>query len=116
MATYPASLPHLFRVSHQEEELGMNVLRTSMDIGPDKTRRRTSNTPDSLSLGHNSFTEAHKATMTEFFKDTLFGGTLSFSMTPPGGSAETFRFTAAPKFKPMGGGKYSVSVQLERLS
>ena len=94
----------------------MDVLRTSMSTGPQKVRRRSSAAPDSLSLGHNSFTEAHKATLTEFFKDTLFAGSLSFSMTPPGGSAETFRFTAAPKFKPMGGGKYSVSVQLERLS
>lgn len=115
MAAYPASLPHLFRLSHQEETLGMDVLRTSMSAGPQKVRRRSSSKPDNLSLGHNAFTEAHKATLIEFFKDTLFGGALSFSMTPPGGSAGTYRFTAAPKFKPVGDDKYSLSVQLERL-
>jgi hypothetical protein len=115
MASYPASLPHLFRLSHQEETLGMDVLRTSMSTGPKKTRPRTSSTPDDLALGHNALTEAHKATLTTFFKETLVGGALSFSMTDPEGGSGTFRFTAAPKFKPVGDSKYSVSIQLERL-
>lgn len=93
----------------------MDVLRTSMSAGPQKTRPRTSSTPDQLGLGHNAFTAAQKATMVTFFKETLAGGALSFTMADPSGGTSTFRFTAAPKFKPVGDDKYSLSVQLERL-
>lgn len=115
MPDYPADLPHLARLSHQEETLGMDVLRTSMSAGPQKVRTRTSFTPDNLSLGHNAFTKAQKGIFDTFFKTTLVRGALSFDMDDPDGGSGTFRFTSAPKWKPVGDEKYSLAVEVERL-
>lgn len=115
MAVYPGSLPHLARLGHMDETLGADVLRTSMDAGPDKVRRLSSAAPDNLSMGHGSFTLAQKNTLGDFFRDTLQHGTLSFEMADPDGGLSSFRFLQGPRFQPVGGGKYSVSVQLERL-
>jgi hypothetical protein len=115
MPTYPPSLPHLARLSHLEETLGADTIRTKMSIGPDKVRRRSSVSPDSLSLGCNSLTATQKSTLTTFFKVTLGGGALSFDMADPDGGSSSFRFLSPPKYKPVGNSKYSVSAELERL-
>lgn len=115
MPTYPPSLPHLARLSHMDETLGSDVIRTKMSIGPDKVRRRSSVAPDTLSLGCNSLSAAQKATFRTFFKETLGDGALSFDMADPDGGTGVFRFLSPPKFKPVGASKYSVAVQVERL-
>jgi len=72
--------------------------------------------PDSYSLHHPSYTQAQADQFVSFWKDDLAHGALSFDMADPlTGLTAVFRFTTAPKWRPIGGSKWALTIPAERM-
>lgn len=92
MPTYPASLPQQPLVDGYEEGFPNTLVRTQMDKGPDKVRRR-------FTAGTRTFTiqllldETQVQTLDDFIDIDLEGGALRFDWTHPRtGASVQFRF------------------------
>ncbi|EWY36780.1 hypothetical protein N825_25435 [Skermanella stibiiresistens SB22] len=116
VATWPAYLPAFPLREGYGEQLGRNVIRSAMDSGPAKLRRRGSAAPDPVALVLLLTTE-QVTTFETFFRATLKDGTERFAWTDPRqGVAREYRFTAdAPDIKPSGV-KWKLTAKLERLA
>ncbi|MEY2653820.1 MAG: hypothetical protein RLZZ524_848 [Pseudomonadota bacterium] len=115
MASWPVSLPQALLQSGFGETLPDTALRTEMDAGPAKLRRRTSAAVRPVS-GALLLTASQAADLETFYVDTLEGGTLDFTWTDPRTeSACTFRFTAPPSLAPVSGALWRASISLEQM-
>lgn len=117
MATWPGSLPQAFQ--HRSLQLGIadNRLRSAVDVGPAKVRRRSSLNVAALG-GDMVMTAAQKATFETFVNSTLGGGTLPFDFPDPDDSGSTIdvRFgQRLPVMKPYGAEHWMVTIELEIL-
>lgn len=77
--TWPGTLPQVVERGFTEN-IGMNILRTPMDAGPAKQRRR-SKRPDTLNVSF-QMTTAQVAIL-ETFVSTTLAGTSRFTFTHP---------------------------------
>lgn len=118
-ATYPASLPDWKTPLSYKSESG--VIRTQMDAGPDKVRRRYSAVPTRFQT-RMTVDGDQKDTLETFFHDTLGEGALAFDRTDPRTDAtEEFRFLDTPDFELRLGGNtpaarsWIVTLTLEKL-
>ena len=113
--TWPATLPQLPRNSGASEKAPDLAIRTNMDAGPAKVRRRFTAgvRPHTMKL---ILTTAQVVILDDFFVSTLSGGAAAFDWVSPrtGGSVE-FRFKGPPEYRPLGVGKYEVGFELEEL-
>lgn len=114
--SWPAELPQLVLQDGYQETMPNTRLRTQMDQGPAKVRRRFSAgvRPFSLLLDMSS---AQVAIFDTFYNTTLEGGSLSFSWKHPRtGANVTFRFGGDdPTITSAGGDRYSAAIKLEIL-
>lgn len=114
MPSWPNTLPSPLS-DHFQETTPNTVLRTDMEQGPAKVRRRTTAAVRSLSL-HYLMSKAQVATLESFYITTLQGGSLSFAFTHPRtGSAVTCRFVKPPEYNSENGNFFRVSFDLEIL-
>lgn len=114
-ATWPATLPSYPLVEGYEERAPATMLRTEMDAGPAKVRRRFTAGVRVLTLEVGLTTEQTE-TLDAFFVDTLQGGTLPFDWVHPRTQdPATFRFTAEPEYEPLGGEMWIAVLPLEIL-
>src|SRR5690554_3167365 len=96
MAEWPTELPppalNTFREAPPD-----NRLRSTMDKGPAKVRRRT--TANTYPIGFNlNLTDAEWSALKVFFNETTFGGTEVFDFThPKTGEALQCRFMDVPE-------------------
>ncbi len=112
MTTWPATLPPP-ALSSLRESPPNNVIRTSMDKGPDKVRRRTTANIRPLSFNM-KLTPAQVETLDEFFTDTTFSGSIEFDYEHPRtGENVTARFVEPPQYSENSGAIYDCSVSLE---
>jgi hypothetical protein len=99
-AVWPASLPQNLRVGDHEETPPDTVLRTEMDAGPAKARKRFSTMPRKFS-GSLVMTRDQLAEFDEFFNDVIGGGALPFEWKIPRTAVTCdVRLTKAPAYKP----------------
>jgi hypothetical protein len=113
---YPPSLPALDRVPFTSFEGGDGAERFGNDRGPAKVRPVSTAVPDIWSMGHPAMSGGDLATLRSFRRDTLGQGALAFTMDSPFGGTGSFRFIGGIKARPLGGDKWSVTVQLEQLA
>ena len=113
MPTWPASLPQTPLIAGYKEKVPDLVLRTTMDTGPDKTRRRAT-------AGVRPFdwptilTTAQIATLDTFYVTTLNSGALTFTVNHPRTAvSETWRFIGPPEYIPLSGSLHRVAIKLE---
>jgi len=85
---WPASLPQRLLIKSYSESPADVLLRTSMDFGPAKVRRRGTAGPRPVS-GSIIVTAAELATFKTFFNTTLLGGSLRFRWRDPIISGQT---------------------------
>jgi hypothetical protein len=79
VATWPVTLPQTFAAGGDYQEIpGTTVLRTTMDAGVTKIRRRQTRS-ESRMQGSMLLTTAQAAQFMLFYETTLKGGSLSFS-------------------------------------
>jgi hypothetical protein len=96
--TWPTSLPQTPLLGSFAESLNINSIRTPMDNGPAKTRRR-SRLPTPIQCAF-TMTGAQIVTLEDFVKNTLFG-VRRFNFTHP-----RLRTTCEVKIVPGSDGKY----------
>lgn len=116
--TWPTSLPQTPLLGGFAESLNISTLRTPMDNGPAKTRRRSAlPTPIQCSF---AMTSAQVVTLEDFVKNTLFGvrrfnfahprlNTSVEARIVPGSDGEYYDLT------PLGGDMWHVSLAMEIL-
>ena len=115
-AVWPPSLPQDVLVQGYDEALAENVVRTTMDAGPAKVRRR-------FTAGVRNFrltvylTRTQTDTLESFFDTTVKDGSLPFDWTHPRKQTSvTFRFVTPPRFHPDGSGaRWLTTLDLEVL-
>jgi hypothetical protein len=115
LVNWPEDLPVTLRISGLSARPSSNVVRTAMDAGPKKARRRYTAGSTAYS-GTMILDAAQTETFRRFYRDALADGVLRFSFTDPV-SLETagFRFTDAYTCT-AADGFFEVSVSLEKMS
>jgi hypothetical protein len=110
---WPAGLPDCAQ-SWEEKDIPVTV-RTQMEVGPPKVRRRFTRTMRAVQVG---FTMDHAQAMAlrDFFEIDLQGGVLEHSFRHPfRGDVESFRFVEAPTITAEGALACVVSCSWEQL-
>lgn len=115
MPTWPASLPQTVMTAGLEERPPDTSLRSQMDAGPAKVRRR-------FTAGVRVFSatvplsDTETETLDSFYQTDLQGGALRFDWTHPRtGAAVKFRFVTPPRYAPRSSKLWLVQLQLEIL-
>jgi len=113
---WPAGLPQDVLTDGFGEQLAEVVLRTQMDAGPAKMRRRFTAGVRVFNVA-TSLTRTEAATFETFFGTTLLGGALAFDWVHPRTLATVaFRFRKAPTLRPEPGAKlWRAEMELEVL-
>ena len=113
MATWPATLPQSLSRRGYEEAEGDNVIRTTVDAGPQKRRPRFTAVVRPLQ-GTMVFTNAQLETFRTFFKTDAFYGALGFTFPDQRGTGtEIVVFASPPRWANVGGDNYRISLDLE---
>lgn len=105
MADWPADLPQqpLVQAGFRETMPKLTV-RSAMDVGPAKVRRRATAGVSVLECTFR-LSAAQRAQLLAFWQDTLAGGALSYGWTHPiSGAAIVCRIVEPPSLEPAGGG------------
>lgn len=98
--SWPPSLTRTPRLSSLEEIAPNVVIRSEVDVGPGKIRRRLTGGTRTFSV-EIDLTRNELTTFDLFFVTTTKGGSLSFSWkNPRTGSTADFRFLDVPKYIP----------------
>ena len=112
--SWPATLPQLVSVVGYRERPPQTVVRTQMDVGPDKIRQRSSAGTREVQ-GELDLTEAQVEILDDFFVNDLSHGALDFDWVDPRNQAAyELRFVNRPTYQPVGSSvAWTASIQLE---
>lgn len=92
-----------------------DTLTSEMDIGPAKKRPRTTDSIEDLT-GVIFIDATQYSILQAFYRQTLGKGSLPFLMPHPITREQvTVRFTAPPKYDPLGGVKFQATLSMEIL-
>ena len=116
MAAWPSDLPQSPLANGYSESTPDTRLRTKMDVGADKMRRRYTGGIRRYRYTM-FFTKDQVAIFETFLQTTLNGGIESFTWkNHRTDAAATLRFIEIPSYVPLGGGDhYNVNLALEEL-
>lgn len=113
--TWPATLPSRLQIDGFELTLPGGAIRTQMENGPAKQRRRFTGAPQPVS-GSVMLTGAQVGIFRDFYVNTLGMGAAAFDWVDPiTRTAVEMRFKAdsPPKIVNLGGDTYMASLNLE---
>ncbi len=106
VAVWPADLPQSPLVGGFQETLPQLGIRTTMDLGPAKTRRRYTAGVTRWAIAFR-FSETNRRSFLVFWKDTLEGGTQPFILPHPLTAEQlTCRIIGEPTFTPLSRGMF----------
>ena len=118
MPTWPLTLPQTPLQDGYSETLEKNVIVTSMDQGPAKTRKRFTAGVKKYQVSF-LMSSSQLSTFETFYEDTINFGATTFTFPDPrSGSNADFRIDMsqnAPTIQPLSGGQYNVSFAMEKL-
>jgi len=116
MATWPATLPQVPLVFGYSEKAAQNSIRSKMEIGPAKSRRRISAGTRDHKLQF-IFSPTQLATFETFYEETLLSGSLSFTWVHPRTKVSgTWRIKAVPEWTAiLKAGHYEIPLEMELL-
>lgn len=101
MAAWPVTLPTAPNQDGFQESPPNNVIRTAMDVGLAKLRRRSTSAPRIITCSYD-LTQTQVGYLDAFYVSTTYGGTDPFTWTHPRtGSSLTVRFAAPPAYQPL---------------
>lgn len=109
---WPATLPQFFQTDGLNEEKVDNAVRTAMEDGTIKVRRRFTKSAIKVT-GTVMMTDAQKAILDAFFEDTCKDGALYFDwVLPSTGAAKTYIWMKPPKTAAAGGLNWRAALEL----
>lgn len=112
--TWPSTLRDLWLKDGFREIPPKNMIRTKMDVGPAKVRRRTTSNVRQF-LGRMFLTSALVVVLDDFFVTSTKSGTLTIELKHPRtGTTGTYRFVNEPQYVSRNRG-YVATIQLELL-
>lgn len=112
--TWPETLPEQLLQDSYEENAPNVLIKSNMETGPAKMRRRVTSGVRSV-RGHQIMTLEQLNIFKTFFNTTLYGGALRFSWADPtGNEAVEMRFVDAPAWAAQEG-FFRVEMNLEIL-
>lgn len=113
MATWPFTLPQTFSAGGDYQEIpGTTALRTTMDTGVTKIRRRQTRS-ESRMQGSILLTTYQAEQFMLFYEETLKGGSLSFSGNlGRSGITQNYYFPEEPTIQHLGGDVYQLNMRL----
>jgi hypothetical protein len=112
---WPGTLQQLLSEANFGLEIGETVLRSDMEVGPQKVRRRFTHPINKFSASI-YLTTAQYSIFYEFFNTDLNGGALSFNFDHPITQVESeFRFRSPPKISSIGGGQFMATFEWEEI-
>lgn len=113
MAVWPVSLPQLPLAGRYQETFPNTNLRTPMEMGPPKVRKRFIANVTPLDVAF-KLTTAQVATFETFYKTDCSYGALSFTwVNPRTGVSASIRFQDVPKVSHDEGGIWDVTCKME---
>lgn len=116
MPSWPASLPQYVEISGYREKPGKNIIRSPMETGAAKQRRRGTAAAEPVTV-RVMLTTAQRATFVSFYKTDLEHGSLSFDWVHPvTRAAATMRIVEGDYDLRAAGGKFfALELPLEIL-
>ena len=114
--TWPVSLPQVMRLDGLSGKKKSNVIRTTMDAGPAKARRRYSVTTKTFE-GSVILNGTQRAILESWHDNTLGNGALRFTMKDPQTlKVCEFRFTDDYTEDQSGDGLWIINLPLEKMN
>ena len=119
VAAWPTGIPDTFESSGFAYDSDSGVIRSDMDSGPAKVRRRFTSTPKNMK-GTIIMTRAQFQLWEIWFEDVIYHGSLSFTMTDPVNTGTmTVRLVTGSSSKPYSwtanGLDVSLTITVEKL-
>lgn len=115
MPTWPLTLPAAPLAEGFRETMPATTVRTEMEAGPAKVRRRTTAGVGRLSMAY-LMSAAQVATLESFVTHDLAGGALPFNFTHPRrGTAVRCRFARLPEHVAVNAAFFKSAFELEIL-
>ncbi|MCK4945413.1 MAG: hypothetical protein KAS59_04040 [Alphaproteobacteria bacterium] len=115
MTTWPDTLPVSPLLDSFRETVSDSVIRTSMEQGPAKLRRRTTAAVRELFVSY-LMSKDQVIALEAFYLTTLQGGSLSFDFTHPRiETTVSCRFVKPPEYGSGNGNFFKVTIELEVL-
>jgi len=112
---WPASLPQSPLINGSEETTPNNIVRTQMDQGPAKVRRRSTANVKPVKMQF-VMDKAQLNTFETFFNDTVKGGALKFDFPEPvTQTVKEYRFKGQPTKTPLSATLFRIEVEMEEL-
>lgn len=112
--TWPTGLPQVLRLDGLSTQRKSSVVRTQMDAGPDKVRRRYT-VSTKVFTGSIVVTEKQRELFEAWYRNVIADGTLRFVMKDPQTlQPAEFRFTEDYSEEPIEG-LWKIAVSVEKL-
>ncbi|WP_069383956.1 hypothetical protein [Halomonas caseinilytica] len=113
MPTWPASLPQHPLIKEYAETPQSNVIRSQMDVGPAKTRRRSTATTTDAEVVY-LLTGPQRQTFLDWLNNDIAGGALPFDWPRPRAGVESVLIKGDPPYNmEPAGQKWRLSMTLE---
>lgn len=114
MAQYPENLSY-FDTGSIARTTEDNLIRSSVSIGPEKVRRRTTGVEASISATA-TLNGSQVSDLESFYNVITAGGSLSFDMIDPvTKEAKQARFAKPPEYSSIGAGTFKAKLQFTLL-
>jgi len=115
MSVWPITLPAYPLTEGFREKMPENILRTDMEQGPAKLRRRTTAGVRGMEMSY-LMSKAQVSALETFYNSTLAGGVFDFSYTHPrSGATLDCRFVKPPQYTAQDADLFKVDIVLEVL-
>ena len=116
MATaWPLTLPQKLESNGFQKTIGSTTIRSTMDIGFDKLRKRYTKQINKISATM-QIDRTQYATLENFYLVTLNGGINPFTFTDPvSNTASDYRFINPPTMRSIGGNYFTASMEWEQV-
>jgi hypothetical protein len=113
-ATWPASLQDKLNQASFSYAFGETLIRSTVDVGPAKVRRRFTKGIDVLTCSILLKNASEYSIFYNFYDSTLNGGVNRFEFVHPiTGVLSEFRMIKAPSLRLIGGSVYELSMEWE---
>jgi hypothetical protein len=113
---FPSTLQQNLNQGTFNQSFGDTSIRTQMDIGPAKVRRRTTR-PINILAGSIFLTSSEYSVFETFYNTTINGGASAFTIPHPiTGVSGSFRFTKPPSLRDIGPTTFLLSMEWEQLN